>query len=135
MTDQWLFSFVSCNRYQTSVPTTVNKSHNPRPDANLQEKGISGGAVEGRSFGSGPERRRTSPQTKRRQMARTVTPRGSCQFKIASTPSFAATAVRIKVRPTLHRNAIKIPQRTITILHVRDARYSSPRNNDTMSVA
>ena len=68
-------------------------------------------------------------------MARIVTPRGSCQFEIASTPSFAATAVKINVRPTLHKNAIRAPQRTIQVFPNQDARYSSPRNNDTMSVA
>src|ERR1700730_19265963 len=135
MKDQRLLSFVSCDWHQTSVPTRVNKNHAPRPDANRQDNGVSGGAFVGRSFGIGPEMRRTTPQTKRRQIARMVTPRGSSQFAIASTPSFAATAVKRNVRPTLHRNAITAPQSTVTNLRDRDARYSSPRNNETMSVA
>ncbi len=50
-------------------------------------------------------------------------------------PSFAAVAARKKVRPMLHRNAISAPQRTTKTLRSLDARYSSPRNNDTMRVA
>src|SRR5438132_528529 len=135
MMDQRLLSFVSCKRYQTSAPARVNKSHAPRPDANCQEKGIGGGAFEGRNVGSGPEIRRASPQTESKQMARMATPKGSCQFEISSMPSFAATAVRKKVRPILDRKAIRTPPRTITILRDQNARYSSPKKNDTISVA
>ena len=49
--DQSSVARVSCIRYQTSVPRTVNKIHAPRPHANRQGKGAGVVSFEGRTFG------------------------------------------------------------------------------------
>src|SRR5207249_4310285 len=133
--DQWSLFCVSCARYQNSMATTVNRTHIPRPSADFQGKGIGAGAFEEGSFGSGPEMKWASNQTERKQAVRIALPSGSCHFEIASTPYLAPIAARKNVRPTLQRNAITAPESTSATLLTPDARYSSPKNKDTMNVA